>query len=66
MNDLSIIFILLKIECCNVILLYVVLFLKVFCDIKFYDICVLFGDVFWNGILILRDFEVSKKIFKEK
>lgn len=41
-------------------------FSKAFCDTKPYDTRVLFGDVFRNGISILRDFEVSKKIPKEK
>uniref|UniRef100_K1R650 Plexin-B2 n=1 Tax=Magallana gigas TaxID=29159 RepID=K1R650_MAGGI len=66
MNDSSIILTPLKIECCNATSSHAASFSKAFCDTKPYDTRVLFGDVFRNGISILRDFEVSKKIPKEK
>lgn len=56
----------LKIECCNAIASHGTSFSKAFCDTKPYDARLLFGDVFQNGISILRDFEESKKVPKER
>lgn len=64
LDKLYINLILLKIECCNG--LFSFLFFKVFCNIEFYDVCFLFGDVFYYGILILRDFVESKKILNDR
>lgn len=64
LDKLYINLILLKIECCNG--LFSFLFFKVFCNIEFYDDCFLFGDVFYYGILILREFVESKKILNDR
>lgn len=53
-----------KIECCNA--LSATSFPKAFCDTKPYEARLLFGDVFQNGISVLRDFEESKKVPEDR
>ena len=50
----------LKIECCNAISSSGTSFSKAFCDTKPYEERLLFGDVFQNGISILREREAPK------
>lgn len=56
MYILYVIFILMKIKCCNVIVLKDVLFLKVFCDIELYYESYVFSNVY-KYVYVIKVFE---------
>ena len=65
-NETGVTFTPFKIVCCNAFLSYGPSFSKAYCDTEPYEARLMFGDLFHEGLSILRDFELTKKVPTDK